>query len=280
MKLGRYFSRIGYRGDTRPTVSTLASLLRRHACSVPFENIDVQLGRFLTIDVGDAFEKIVERGRGGWCYEQNGLFGWALAEMGFDVMRVAGAVRRDERGDAALNNHLCLLVREPGAEQPVYLADVGFGGSMTAPIELTESGHTQPPYRIGLRFFEERCWRLSEKSADGESNYEFVVKPADEAALAAKCEQLQNDPQSGFVQTLVVQKRLPDAHVCLRGRVLATTTATGKQSALLESAGELAAAVSELCGLDIPGVADLWPKVMTRHEQWSRQHGSPHEAFS
>ena len=269
MKLGRYFSRIGYSGDTRPTVSTLASLLRRHACSIPFENIDVQLGRSLTIDVEDAFEKIVERGRGGWCYEQNGLFGWALSEVGFEVMRVSGAVRRDERGDAALNNHLCLLVREPGAGKPVYLADVGFGGSMTAPIELTESEHTQPPYRIVLRFFEERHWLLSEESADGESNYEFVAKPADETALAAKSEQLQNDPQSGFVQTLVVQKRLPDAHVCLRGRVLATMTATGKQSTLLVSAAELAATVSELCGLEVPGIAELWPSVLARHEEWS-----------
>ena len=227
------------------------------------------MGRSLTIGVDEAFEKIVERGRGGWCYEQNGLFGWALSEVGFEVMRVAGAVRRNERGDAALNNHLCLLVREPDARQTVYLADVGFGGSMIAPIELTGSEHTQPPYRIGLRLVEERHWRLSEESADGESNYEFAAKPADEAALAAKCEQLQNDPQSGFVQTLVVQKRLPDAHVCLRGRVLATTTVTGKQSALLESAEELAAAVSELCGLDIPGVADLWPRVLARHEEWS-----------
>ena len=269
LKLKRYFDRIGYRGDTRPTVSTLASLLRRHACSVPFDNLDVQLGRPLTIDVEDAFEKIVGGGRGGWCYEQNGLFGWALSEVGFEVMRVAGAVRRDERGDAALDNHLCLLVREPGAEQPVYLADVGFGGSLIAPMELTDSEHTQPPYRIRLRSFEERCWRLHEESADGESNYEFAAKPADEGALAAKCEQLQNDPRSGFVQTLVVQKRLPDAHVCLRGRVLATTTAAGKQSVLLESAEELAATVSELCGLNIPGVAELWPRVKARHEEWS-----------
>lgn len=221
------------------------------------------------IDVDEAFEKIVDRGRGGWCYEQNGLFGWALSEMGFDVMRVAGAVRRDERGAAALNNHLCLLIREPDARQPVYLADVGFGGSMIAPIQLTESEHTQPPYRIGLRFFDERYWRLSEDSPDGESNYEFETRPADEAALAAKCEQLQSDPRSEFVQTLVVQKRLLDAHVCLRGRVLATTAATGKQSVLLESAEDLAATVSELCGLDIPGIAELWPRVLARHEEWS-----------
>ena len=269
MKLRRYFDRIGYRGHARPTVSTLASLLRRHVCAVPFENIDVQLGQWLTTDMEDAFEKIVDRGRGGWCYEQNGLFGWALAEIGFDVTRVAGAVRRDERGDAALNNHLCLLVREPGARSPVYLADVGFGGSMTAPIELAESEQIQPPYRIGLRSFKEQCWRLSEESADGASNYEFETKPADESALAAKCGQLQSDPQSGFVQNLVVQKRFPGAHVCLRGRVLSTTTANGKQSKLLETAEELASTVSDLLGLDVPGIADLWPRVVARHKQRS-----------
>lgn len=270
LKLARYLDRIGYRGEARPTVSTLASVLRLHACSVAFENIDVQLGRSLTIDAEDAFEKIVERGRGGWCYEQNGLFGWALSEMGFEVTRVAGAVRRDERGDAALNNHLCLLVREPDARRPVYLADAGFGGSMIAPIELAECDQTHVPYRIGLRFFEERCWRLSEASSGGESNYEFVVEPAEETALAAKCEQLQSDPQSKFVRNLVVQKRLPDAHVCLRGRVLTTITANGKQQVLLETAEELTATVSKLCGADVSGVADLWPGIVARHEERSR----------
>ena len=269
MKLRRYFDRIGYRGDARPTVSTLASLLRLHVCSVPFENLDVLLGRSLTTDVEEAFEKIVERGRGGWCYEQNGLFGWALSEIGFEVTRVAAAVRRDQRGDATLNSHLCLLVREPDARQTVYLADVGFGGSMIAPIELTESEHSQAPFRIGLRYFDDRYWRLFEESAGGGSNYEFVEKPADESAMAAKCEQLQCDPQSGFVLNLVVQKRLPEAHVCLRGRVLATTTVNGKHSVLLETAEELATTVSELFGLDVPGVADLWPNIVARHEQWS-----------
>ena len=269
MNLRRYFDRIGFRGDTRPTVSTLASLLWRHACSVPFENIDVQLGRSLTIDAESAFEKIVDRGRGGWCYEQNGLFGWVLSEVGFEVTRIAGAVRRDERGDEALNNHLCLLVREPDIRKPVYLADVGFGGSMIAPIELTESEHSQAPYRIGLRFLDGRFWRFSEESAGGGSNYDFFAKPADESSLAAKCERLQGDPQSGFVQNLVVQKRWPEAHVSLRGRVLATINVNGKQSEVLATAEELATTVAELFGLDVPGVADLWPRIVARHEQWS-----------
>ena len=203
LKLRRYLDRIGYRGDARPTLSTLASL------------------------------------------------------------------RRDQRGDTALSNHLCLLVREPDARQPVYLADVGFGGSMIAPIELTEFEHSQVPFSIGLRFFDNRYWRFFEESANGASNYDFVPNPADESSMAEKCEQLQSDPQSSFVLNLVVNKRLPDAHVCLRGRVLATTTVNGKRSVLLETAEELATTVSELVGLDVPGVADLWSKIVARHEQWS-----------
>ena len=83
MKLSRYLHRVGFSGSLRSSPSTLAELLRCHVLSVPFENLDVQLGIPVTMDAEAAFDKIVERGRGGWCYEQNGLFGWALSEIGF-----------------------------------------------------------------------------------------------------------------------------------------------------------------------------------------------------
>jgi len=115
MRLDRYLARIGFDGNPAPTRDTLNRLLRAHALSVPFENLDVQLGQPTTTDVGAAYRKIVERGRGGWCYEQNGLFGWALSEIGFDATRVAAAVMRHERGTSADASHLCLLVRMPEA---------------------------------------------------------------------------------------------------------------------------------------------------------------------
>ena len=111
MDLDGYFRRIDYSGDVQPTRPVLAALLRAHVCSVPFENLDVQLGRALTIEPEAAYEKIVNRRRGGWCYEQNGLFGWALTKVGFDVTRVAAAVMRHERGEISDANHLTLLVR-------------------------------------------------------------------------------------------------------------------------------------------------------------------------
>jgi N-hydroxyarylamine O-acetyltransferase len=91
MHLLSYLERVGFRHTPRVDITTLQDLLRAHVCSVPFENLDVQLGRPLTTDVDDAYRKIVIDRRGGWCYEQNGLFGWALQQIGFEVTRVAAA---------------------------------------------------------------------------------------------------------------------------------------------------------------------------------------------
>ena len=76
MKLQRYLDRINYGGSLEPSFATLAALQKAHVCSVPFENLDVQLGRPLSTSIQEAYEKIVINMRGGWCYEQNGLFGW------------------------------------------------------------------------------------------------------------------------------------------------------------------------------------------------------------
>jgi len=266
MKLQSYFDRIGYRGDARPDLLSLRDILQAHARSVPFENLDVQLGRPLTTDVKHCYAKIVARGRGGWCYEQNGLFGWALTEMGFDVTRVAAAVMRQERGDDSAANHLCLLVRSPDLPQ-TYLADVGFGGSMYEPIELVEAEYSQAPFRVGLRQLEDGHWRFWENPGDGEFNYDFVPEAASEDALAAKCEVLQSNPDSGFVLNLVAQLRGPDRHTSLRGRVLSIATADGTTTRTLASAVELVATLADVFHLHLPQAADLWPRVKARHDE-------------
>ena len=80
MNLQRYLDRIEYSGSIQPNLSILIALHEAHVFSVPFENLDVQLGKSLSICIEDAYEKIVNNTRGGWCYEQNGLFGWVLTE--------------------------------------------------------------------------------------------------------------------------------------------------------------------------------------------------------
>jgi N-hydroxyarylamine O-acetyltransferase len=265
MKLQRYFERIGYSGNASPNPETLRGLLQAHVRSVPFENLDVQFGRPLTIAVAQAYEKIVRHERGGWCYQQNGLFGWALSEIGFDVTRVAAAVMRAEHGDKALANHLCLLVHCPG-ESGTWLADVGFGGGLYEPIPLSEGDHWQEPCRVGLQQIENGWWRFRENFGDGDFSFDFAPVVADESALSEKCNTLQTEPDSSFVLNLVAQIREPGRHLSLRGRVLRIATRDGITSEMIDSANEHRDALADLFRLDVPDVVSLWPRVLERHE--------------
>jgi len=269
MNLQTYLDRIRYRGDLRPDHAALVALQQAHICAVPFENLDVQLGRPVTLSAEDAYDKIVVTNRGGWCYEQNGLFGWALAEMGFDVTRVAAAVMRQERGDASLANHLCLLVRTPGSTAQ-YLVDVGFGGSMIKPIELVEAEHKQVPFHLGLEKLTDGYWRFWEDVGDGKFSFDFAVKVADESALQDKCLALQSEPSSSFVLNLVVQLRSRHQLKVLRGRVLRIASTDGISTHTLASGDELVAILADQFGLDLPEVAELWPRIAARHEEMLR----------
>jgi N-hydroxyarylamine O-acetyltransferase len=266
VQLGRYLQRIAYRDEPLPDLGTLHGLLRAHVCAVPFENLDVQLRRPLTTKVDQAYDKIVRRRRGGWCYEQNGLFGWALAEIGFDVTRVAAAVMRSDRGGIAEANHLALLVRPPGSDQP-WLADVGFGGSLLEPIPLEAGEYVQTPYRLGLRRLDDGHWQFWEDPGNGEFSYDFRPEPASEAALAGKCDFLQTDSHSSFVLNLVAQVRGPDHHTALRGRILTRRDAAGEYVTTLGSADQLVQVLANVFGLDEPDIAACWPRILERHEQ-------------
>lgn len=97
-ELAAYFSRIGFAGEVRRDFATLDTVVRAHVAAIPFENLDVQGGQKVTTDPQAAFAKLVERRRGGWCYEHNGVVGAALAAIGFDVVRLSAGVMR--RGHA------------------------------------------------------------------------------------------------------------------------------------------------------------------------------------
>ena len=266
MQLRDYLERIGWSGATAPTFETLSALLRAHNHSVPFENLDVQLGKTLTTRVEDAYDKIVNTGRGGWCYEQNGLFGWALSQIGFDVKRIAASVMRESRGPTSHANHLTLLVSSPD-DDAEWLTDVGFGGSLLHPIRLEEGTYYHAPFTVGLRKLDDGFWQFWESVGDGEFSFDFEHKPADERAMSDRCHYLQTSPDSGFVQNFVCQLRRPDSHIVLRGRVLTETTKEGKRKRVLDSADELVATLSDEFKLIAPEAAGLWGRICARHDE-------------
>ena len=274
MRIDDYLARIAYSGPLEPTPAVLEALLRAHALHVPFENIDVQLGKRLTTEPDAAYDKIVTRKRGGWCYEQNGLFGWALSRLGFEVTRIAAAVMRAERGAVADFNHLALLVRTAESGER-WLVDAGFGGSMISPIRLRAGTYEQHPFCIGLRRLDGDRWQFWEDAGDGEFSFDFATEPADEAGLARKCRYLQTSPDSGFVQSLVAQRRLPAAHMTLRGRVLSQVGPDGLTSRVVGSPGELTTLLRDRFHLDVPEVSVLWPRIKRRHADWLRAKEPP-----
>jgi N-hydroxyarylamine O-acetyltransferase len=266
LELSAYLHRIGFDGCVRPDLATLQAVHRAHQYAIPFENLDVLLHRSITLDPEASYDKIVCRRRGGWCYEMNGVMGWALKQIGFEVMRMGAGVMRAQAGDGQLGNHLCLLVC---LDQP-YLVDVGFGGSLAEPLPLRRTEREDRPYCVGLSELADGYWRFTEAAhGDGAGDafsFDFRAAPADEELFARKCRFLQTDPASPFVQNLVVQRRTSDTHFSLRGRVLAATHATRVEKELLNSADDLVATLRDRFDLDIPEAASLWPAICARHE--------------
>jgi N-hydroxyarylamine O-acetyltransferase len=263
MDLQAYLDRIGYRGRVEPTSECLRQIHLCQVLSVPYENIDVQLG--IPIDhrnLDRIFEKIVRRRRGGWCYELNGLLGWALSEIGFNVTRASGAVMRELRGDAALGNHLILLVEL----DQLYLVDQGLGDGIREPLPVRAGSYLQGALTFGLEQLADGHWRFRSHAFGYPPSFDFQPTHADEELLGAKCQMLQTAPESGFVQSLICQIMDRETVTCLTGRVLRHKSAQGSSKALISSATELTETLDRVFEIRAVDVSVLWPKVVARHE--------------
>ena len=264
MDIDAYLGRIGLTGRPPPTLEGLKALHRAHLAAIPYENFDVQLGRPVTIAVPAIYDKIVGRRRGGWCYEMNGLFGWALGELGFKVTRATGAVMRAVAGDAVIGNHLVLRVDLP---EGVHLADVGFGDGPNEPFAVREGAFDSNGFPYAVERTGDGWWRLVNHPAGGAASFDFDPHPADETRLAAKCDELQTAEASVFVQNAVAFRPTPGAIDVLRGRVALRIRPDGIDKRLIADADELIATLKDVFALDLPEAAGLWDKIAARHEQ-------------
>lgn len=128
-----YLRRIGATRD-----SSLAELQERHLLSVPFENLDIHMDTRIVLEIPWLYDKIVERRRGGFCYELNGLFAELLRDLGFHVDLLAARVF----GGGKLGppfDHLTLLVDD------AWLVDVGFGAFSLHPLRWDSREEQEDP---------------------------------------------------------------------------------------------------------------------------------------
>ncbi|MDP3855164.1 arylamine N-acetyltransferase [Phenylobacterium sp.] len=258
-----YLDRVGFSGPARADLATLTALHRGHLRSIPYENLDVQLGRPMTLDTGAAFDKLVTRRRGGWCYEMNGLLGAVLQEIGFSVTRMAGSVSRGERGDRPLGNHLVLRVE---LDRP-YIADVGFGDGILEPFPMSFGDLDCAGYSFRLEDLDGKWLRFHNHANGGAPYFDFTLAPASPDELGATCRWLSTSPESIFVQTALAFRHTPDGIVALLGRAHRRIRPDGKETTLLNSAEEFVAVLKQDFGLDVPEAAAAWPAIRAKHEE-------------
>ena len=240
-----------------PTPTVLALLTRRHLASVPFENLSIHLGEPIVLDEHALLAKIVDRHRGGFCYELNGGFGALLAHLGYDVTLLAARVFGDGGALGPPYDHLALRVDLAGVP---WLVDVGFGAFVAEPLRLDVRGDQADP--LGTARLVETGEGDLDVLLDGNPQYRLDLRPRELDEFAATCWFQQTHPTSHFATSLVCSLPTPDGRVTLSDRLLVTTVDGERTERTLGSDAEVLAGYRDLFGITLDRVPALAPPVV------------------
>ncbi len=227
-RIKAYFDRIGlaYEEAPAPTGELLRKLQFAFCTHVPYENLDIMRGIPLSLDEEDLYEKIVTRGRGGFCFELNGSFGWLLRKLGYGV---TDCFARYLRGESAIpmRRHRVLKVT---AADGVYLADVGIGEICPRePLKL-EEGTVQEQLGESYRFGKDPFlgWVLSDLHHGAwRQFYSFTEEPQLTVDFAAACFWCEKHPDSPFIPQEMFSLKTAEGRITLDGRLYKEFTAQG-----------------------------------------------------
>jgi len=238
-----YLARIAYSGPLAVSSETLRGLHLAHLYAVPFENLDIHLGRPIQLNTAALFDKIVTRRRGGFCYELNGLFAAFLCELGFRVTLLSSEVARQAGGYSPPYDHLALRV---DLERP-WLVDVGFGEGFRLPLRLDDV-NAQPQGDSAYVILTEGEYRLllrRDGGGDWALQYRFTLAPRTLDEFAARCLFHQTSPESHFTQARICTLATPEGRLTLSEMRFIAKTAAGRAERPLAGAEEYAAVLRE-----------------------------------
>jgi N-hydroxyarylamine O-acetyltransferase len=232
-----YLARVGYGGPTEASAEVLCGLHRAHVTSIPFENLDIVMGREVSVDLASIQEKLLRR-RGGYCFEHNLLFAALLERLGFCVTRLSARVRM---GNARIlpSTHMTLNVSVNG--EP-WLADVGFGGEgLLEPVPLADGVTSeQGAQAYGLVRESEREWVLRTSRPDGWLDlYSFTLEPRRHADYFVANYYTSTHPRSPFTGRVVAQCVEPDRRLSLIDHSLVESDSSGETTTRNASDAEL-----------------------------------------
>lgn len=227
-QLESYLKRIGYTGPLELSADTLTKLMRAQLFSVAFENLDVQAGKIVSLVPEQIVDKIVGQGRGGYCYEVNGLFAMALQALGFSYKFIACRpmfypVRRPK-------THMIVLVEADGEQ---WICDLGFGSyGIRAPIALSSLEQIQQQDFDQFRLTTEQSGAyVVQALVDGQWLSQFGFEPyASEWVDFMPANYLNSThPDTIFVQKLLVIKHHEQGRDILLGEQFKQIRADGTE---------------------------------------------------
>jgi N-hydroxyarylamine O-acetyltransferase len=242
-----YLDRIGYAGPQQPTPETLRELHRAHLFTVPFENLDIALGRKIVCKEDTFLRKIVEKRRGGFCYELNGAFAALLRGLGFQVTLLSARVTGEAGSESPEFDHLTLLV---DLDEP-WLADVGFGDSFLDPLHL-KAGEEQAQDGRRFRIVEQNVSLHVERTEPDRTwkrQYSFTLAPRRLEEFAAMCHYHQTSPESHFTRKSICSKATPNGRITLADGKLIVTRNGSKEERMLRSEQEWRQALQQYFGV-------------------------------
>lgn len=218
ININNYLERIHYSKPIHADSETLRALQLAHMRSIPFENLDIGLRRKINLDLPSLWQKIIVDGRGGFCYESNGLFAWLLQEIGFEVTCLNARDYHEEADSFGIDfDHLTLLVKAPH-ESTRWLADVGWGDTFFQPLDIDSPneqvqglrGYWVKPFKQG--------YIIWQRNYDGsqERHYFFDLIPhrfPDE--YLDTCEYHQTSPKSPFTKNRIISRVTESGRITL-----------------------------------------------------------------
>lgn len=246
--LSRYLARIGLAGRSAPTLEGLALLQAAHQAAIPFESFDALTGAGVDIALEAIEAKLVDRRRGGYCFEQNALFLRVLGELGFAAEGLIGRVRWMLSDDAPATPRTHMTVRVWLGGRP-WLVDVGFGATVPPqPLAMDRPGVAQPTrhetYRITPRGAGHRveaevagAWRVL---------YDLEDAPAPAADYEVGNWYTSQHPASHFRHQLIAARTTDEARYGLRDNRLTIRRTDGGIEQRYLSADGIEAALRDI----------------------------------
>jgi len=260
LNIDQYFERIGHEGPEEATLEVLLDLHRLHPKSIPFENLNPFLGIPVLLDTESLQKKMIENGRGGYCFEQNLLFKEVLQSLGFGVKGLAARILwNQQEGEITSRGHMLLLVEAEGKQ---YIADVGFGGlGPTGPILLKPDLEQDTPHEsYRLKRDGDEYILESDVKDQWKSLYRFNLDEHYRQDYEVTNWYLSNHPESHFVTGLYVARPEvdPNRRYALHGKELSIHTIGNEtKKRTLQTVDELKEVLENNFRINLTGLAGL-----------------------